>query len=764
MDSNENSESLFENSGIVILITAGDGRIISANKAACKLFDMTGEEICRLGISGLMDMTDAGISGLMEQREKTGQATGELTLLRKNGLKFQAEVSMSFFHDSQGEELTTMIIRDLTGQKLAEEKILRLNTELEEIVSQRSAEINAFYDTATNGLCIIDKDLRVIRVNSQFAQITGRPHHEHRGRTIMETLPEMAEEVTSILRSVIDTGKPLRDIEIEGETAADPGVKHAWLLQCYPLTGRTGAVRKIYLVAEDVTERKRDEKQLKLLSRSVAQSPVSIVVTGIDGRIEYVNPTFSRVSRYEAGEVMGKSLSMLKSGYHSTEFYKDLWDTILSGKDWAGEIRNKNKNGELYWIQAIISPIANDEGEITNFVSIREDITERKNLYEDLVIAKEKAEESDRLKSAFLANISHEIRTPMNGIMGFTHILKESGLSRPDQRRFVDIIQASGKRMLDTVNDLIDISRIESGQVKLNVTSFKPSRQLKNIFAFFKPQAEQKGLELILKEWVPPEAGNIKTDCVKLDSILTNLIKNAIKFTDRGKIEVGCRLKGNFLEYYVKDTGIGVPSGKKEAIFNRFEQADMKDSKSFQGSGLGLAIAKAYVELMGGEIWFESLEGDGSTFYFTVLLQKAEARKRRRDQNEMAEMIGIPRLAGKKILIAEDDPYSLEMIVYLLSKTGATLITAKDGRETVDEFVRDSFDLVLLDIRLPGINGYEVLKEIRMRDQEVPVIAQSAYALPADIRSFKSEGFNDYVTKPVAREKLYGLLSKYLCS
>ncbi len=526
--------------------------------------------------------------------------------------------------------------------------------------------------------------------------------------------------------------------------------------------GKSGGL----LFMRDITSRKEAEdaaeRQLKLLSRSVEQSPVSIVITDIQGKIEYVNPVFETTSGYTMDEIRGKSLKMLKSGFHSMDFYQDLWNTILSGKDWRGEFRNKKKCGEYYWNHAVISPIQNSRGEVTNFVSVMEDITESKKMVEQLLEAKEKAEESNRLKTAFLANISHEIRTPMNGIMGFAEILKDPGLSRKNQLKFYDVIENSGKRMLDTVNDLIDISKIETGQVKVHLSETDIRDQLENLYHFFLPEIRKKGLEMGLKNGVPDNFSIVNTDRAKLNSILTNLIKNAVKFTDRGQIDFGCNKKENCLEFFVTDTGIGVPKNKQAAIFNRFEQADIEDFRAFQGVGLGLSLSKSYVEMLGGNIWLESDEGQGSTFRFTIPLDgipraKPGKRKAKAHQNR-----GIPQLSGKRILIAEDDVFSLEMLVYQLKKTGATLFIARDGREALEEFQKHQVDLVLLDIQMPEMNGYEVLKELKPRENKIPFIAQTAYAMPEDIRSFRQAGFAGYLTKPVSQAKLFGMLEKYL--
>ncbi len=527
-----------------------------------------------------------------------------------------------------------------------------------------------------------------------------------------------------------------------------------------PLTfkGKSGCV----VFVHDITESIITEKQLKLLSRSVEQSPVSIAITDIDGHIEYVNPAFEKTTGYSREEITGKTMRVLKSGSHSREFYKELWAAILSGRNWSGELKNKKKNGEIYWEEASISPIFNQQGEIVNFVSVSEDITGSKMMVEHLIQAKEKAEENDRLKTAFLANMSHEIRTPMNAIMGFAEILKEPGLAGKMQKEFIDKIEKSGRRMLDTVNNLIDVAKIETGQVKMDISEADLNRRLEDIVALYRHWAEQKKLQLILKEPVPSRYADLKTDHTKLDSILTNLIKNAIKFTGKGKVEVGCTHKGVFLEFYVSDTGIGVPQNLQKRIFNRFERVETDDARFLEGSGLGLPISKAYVELLGGEIRVESERGEGSTFYFTIPLNQAEDQKVPETERKIPRKNGIPELKGGKIMIVEDDLFSLEIINYLLKKTGATVLVAKNGSEAVKEFDKENVDLVLLDIRLPEMDGYEVLKNLRAKNPSIPVIAQTAYVMPEDIKKFREAGFTDYLAKPVGHDELFGMLGKYL--
>jgi signal transduction histidine kinase len=382
----------------------------------------------------------------------------------------------------------------------------------------------------------------------------------------------------------------------------------------------------------------------------------------------------------------------------------------------------------------------------------------------ELALAKEKAEESDRLKSAFLANISHEIRTPLNGMLGFAEILKEPGLNAVLRQKYIDIIEKSGKRLVDTVQDLIDISKIETGQVTMNISEVNLIKQIEELCEFFKPQANQKNIKLILRNLIPPGHEMIETDRGKLDSVLTNLIRNAIKFTDKGRVEVGCTAGENYVEYYVSDTGIGIPQSKHEAVFLRFQQADTDKGIAMQGSGLGLAIAKAYVEMLGGTIWLESEVDRGTTFHFKISRYYEVPGKVQQNETQVNVRQGIPLLKNKKILITEDDDFSREMLVYHLEKTGCELLVATDGPEAISLFGQGKVDLVLLDIRLPGISGYDVLRHLQSRDPSTPVIAQTAYAMVDDIKKINNAGFTDYITKPIDHKQLYRLLGKYLSS
>lgn len=369
---------------------------------------------------------------------------------------------------------------------------------------------------------------------------------------------------------------------------------------------------------EDITLKKQAEKELRKISQAITQSPVSIVITNANGIIEYTNPKFTEVTEFEASEAIGKNPRMLKSNMMPPEFYTEFWDTISSGKIWTGELINKTKSGRLYWASKSVSPIFDERGKITHYVAVCEDISEKKKTENELIKAKEKAEESDRLKSSFLANISHEIRTPMNGILGFAELLKEPDLTPDNQKEFLNMIEKSGLRMLNIINDLIDISKIEAGETTLRIKKTSINKMLRELHLFFIRESSQKNINLDYHCDLPEEESYIETDSTKLSQVLTNLIKNAIKFTEEGSVVFGYKQKNTMFEFFVADSGPGIPPEQKDLIFERFRQSTLNLTRKYEGAGLGLAISKAYVELLGGTIGIESELGKGSTFYFTL--------------------------------------------------------------------------------------------------------------------------------------------------
>jgi PAS domain S-box-containing protein len=365
-------------------------------------------------------------------------------------------------------------------------------------------------------------------------------------------------------------------------------------------------------------ERKRTEQDLKLMGKAFDQSPVTIAITDRDGNIEYVNPKFSETTGYTLDEVKGKNPRVLQSGQQSKEYYKNLWETILAGNDWFGEFQNKRKNGESYWESAVISPITNDNGDIAFFLAIKEDITEKKKMIDDLIQARNKAEESDRLKSSFLANMSHEIRTPLNSIIGFSELLLDKDFGTEQHEEFARTINESGNGLLTIISDIMDFSKIEAGQILVKKKKFSVNELINSLQKEYSYKASEKGIELRLDPTNPLDKIFIESDEQRIRQILINFVGNALKFTEKGFVEIGFNVNENLAHFQVKDSGIGISEEYHQQIFERFRQVESSHTRKYGGNGLGLAISKNLVELLGGEIGMISEVGIGSIFYFTL--------------------------------------------------------------------------------------------------------------------------------------------------
>jgi len=378
----------------------------------------------------------------------------------------------------------------------------------------------------------------------------------------------------------------------------------------------------------------------------------------------------------------------------------------------------------------------------------------------ELRLAKEKAEKSDRLKSAFLANMSHEIRTPMNGILGFADLLKKPALTGEQQQMYIGIIEQSGERMLNIINDLIEISKIESGHMGISLTAANINDQIEFIYSFFSPEVSKKGVRIIYDHPLNDAQATIVTDHEKVYAILTNLVKNAIKFTHTGCITFGYYKQDEFLHFYVKDTGIGIAEENLQDIFNRFMQADETISHSYDGAGLGLAISKAYVELLGGKIWVDSKLNEGSEFNFTLPYKPTLPQNEKVDPlPESEQNTGEKKL---KILITEDNASADMLLTLLLEDYANVILHASNGEEAV-EICRNNpdIDLVMMDLKMPEMNGYDAVNHIRKFNKDIIIIAQTANALSGEKEKAINAGFDDFITKPLKREALTTAIHRF---
>lgn len=502
-------------------------------------------------------------------------------------------------HDSKGRITGHFgIQRDITQRKQIE-LALRKSEEL----------MKVFFDANLDMMFVKDDQRRYLLANKAMADFFGKKKRDLIGKTD-ESLAENS-RIYPCMSSDLKTLDAVKMFAFEEQLGDKLVETTKFPLNLNGQKGIGGIIR-------DISERKKSEKLIRTFGEAIEQSPVAITITNADGIIEFVNKEYVALTQYTLEDLKGKKPRIFNPGHLSSAHYETMWKTLCYGQIWKGEYINRRKDHTEFQVEVIISAIQHADGSISNFVIVMDDVTEKKRMINELIIAKDRAEESERLKSAFLANMSHEIRTPMNGILGFAELLKEPDLTGEEQQQYIAIIEESGARMLNIINDIISISKIESGLMKVNIQPSNINDQIEFIYTFFKPEVERKGMTLSCTYTLPSEKSILLTDKEKVYAILINLVKNAIKYSEKGSIDFGYTKKGDFLEFYVKDTGMGIPKERQEAIFERFIQADITDQSALQGAGLGLSIAKAYIEMLGGDLWVESEVGKGSTFYFTL--------------------------------------------------------------------------------------------------------------------------------------------------
>ncbi len=504
--------------------------------------------------------------------------------------------------------------------------------------------------------------------------------------------------------------------------------------------------------------------ELRIAQFSIDMAGDAIFWIKKNGDIYYVNKSASTMLDYSSEDLVNMSIFDLVLEF-SEDAWAEYWNHLKEKGSYVIQLYYKTRMGNEIPVEAAFN-FREFEGEEFNFVFSR-NIYERKLSEEKLKNAKEKAERSDRLKSAFLANMSHEIRTPMNAIIGFVNLLGDPDITQDQKNEIVDLAQSSSDNLLNIVNDIIDISKIEADELVINKSLNYVNGLLKGIYNIYIRDAiflQKTNLSLKIDLEDQSDKLAIFTDKLRFTQIMSNFMSNAIKFTDFGEITIGYTqmIQGGrkLLKFYVRDTGLGIPEEKLNMIFDRFNQLMDDRTKLYKGTGLGLAISKKLIDLLGGHIGVDSKEGEGSEFYFTLPYQILDHPEK--EENKEIQAVKAVDWSNKTILIVEDTPSNYHLIEKFLKPSGIKMLWAKSGKEAIDLFKQDiDFDLVLMDIQLPGINGYEATKLIKAYNKKVPVIAQTAYALSGERENSMNEGCDDYIAKPIKREMLYNLLSKH---
>lgn len=511
----------------------------------------------------------------------------------------------------------------------------------------------------------------------------------------------------------------------------------------------------LFSIVFDVTEKHKLQSELFKLSHAVMNSSTGVMITNTNGIIEQVNPSVCTSTGYTQDELVGQSVSILKSGVHSSDLYVKLWKTLLSGKNWSGEFCNKKKNGELYWDRSIISPVYDHTGTIVSFVAIKEDITKEKRLIDNLVEAKRKAEEGERIKSSFISSVTHEFKTPLNAIIGFSDFIIEES-NQQNIRNFAATISDSGIYLKNLVDNIIDLGIVTETQIEVRPEPVDVSKIIDKIAIDAEREIRllKKGEIAIIKN--VPES--IKENIYMLDNKLVThalqiLVRNSIKFTERGFVEIGVcsdnlesQSEGSVI-FYVKDSGIGIGGEFMKHIFDPFRQEDESYQKKHGGTGIGLSICKQIADLIGAKLWVESQKERDSVFYLQI--KGGEIVK----DKEMTQ----------KILVAEDDDTSFTLLNTLLKKYSIPVIRALNGKSAFEIVSTDnSISLVLMDIQMPVLDGFESTKLIKNFKPNLPVVAQTAYSIIGDREKALAAGCDDYISKPINKNLLYSIVDRFL--
>ncbi|RLD88714.1 MAG: hypothetical protein DRJ09_07865 [Bacteroidetes bacterium] len=656
---------------------------------------------------------------------------------------------------------------DITNRKKAEQAI-----------REKENQFHTVVEAAPDAIFLIDYyTTNIILANKQASLITGYSNKELLNLAIMDIHPLFNDDLyRNRLREKI---KEEKTISLEMDiTHKNGNTNPAEVIVTFLLyNGRKALLGFV----KDITDRKANEKALQESQESF-KTLSDITFEGIliheNGVAIDMNLSLPKMFGYTKEELLGKNMIQLLTAKESLPL---IYANINKEHAKSYRVTGIKKDGTRFPLELEAKSITLNNNQSIRVAAFRDisdrvksetkmkelnELLQRQNkklekLNNELEAAKLKAEESDRLKSAFLANMSHEIRTPMNGILGFSTLLKNINISTQERLTYLNVIEQSGNRLLNIINDLVDISKIEAGQMTVSHSKCNVTKHLAALYTFFKREAEQKNLELILQPQAKKETLTLVTDEDKLVAILTNLIKNALKYTKEGSVMIGFHRVKGFVEFFVKDTGIGIAKERQQAIFERFVQADIEDRDVYEGSGLGLAISKAYITMLGGDIRLESEEGKGSAFYFTLPDNTDEATSQPIEEPERV-IINEAKFPKLNILIVEDEVFSDQLLTVSLKKITKNIYHATSGVQAIELFKQHpDIDLIMMDIKMRGMDGHKATNEIRKLDKDVVIIAQTAYALMGDKEKALAAGCNDYIAKPIIKKEVLKVISKY---
>jgi PAS domain S-box-containing protein len=765
------------------IITFDDAfRVVLYNAAAEKIFGVPAVEVIGTSIDRFIParFQQANASrirtfGLEQRTVRYMGRRGNIVAVRANGAEFPAEVSISHV-EVHGKKLYTVIMRDITERKLAETRLQNSEQFLRQVA-----------DNIPGMLAYWTKDLRCTFSNKQYLTWFGRTAEQMHNISMHELMgDELFQKNEPNIRAVL-LGE---DQQFERTlTQANGQIGYTWTQ--YIADKVDGEVRGFFALSTDITALKQGQQQQRMGDLVLQQISQGVIITGVDRCIISVNRAFTSMTGYSELECLGHTCDFMQGNLTEQDTIAEIRLALDNITDYSGEILNYRKDGSTFWNELTISPVHNHQGQLTHFIGIIRDVTLRREFDNqmqelnqsleqrviertaELARAKVDAEVATQVKTEFLANMSHEIRTPMNAIIGMAYLSLKTDLTAK-QREYLEKIQLSGQHLLGIINDILDISKIDAGKVELENIDFTLESVLTNVTDLVGSKARDKGLQFIMS--IDPTLPlKLRGDPLRLTQVLLNFTSNAVKFTSWGQITLRVTMREETKDdclvlLEVQDTGIGLSAKQQEQLFQSFQQADSTTTRKYGGTGLGLAICKQLANLMCGEVGVNSIEGEGSTFWFTARFDKSYADT---GQPAIDLQSGVTQgvahhakkmINGARILLVEDNEFNQQVASDLLESIGAIVSVANHGKEAVALFHNNQFDCVLMDVQMPIMDGYQATAAIRAAESrsDIPIIALTANASNEDRQRCIDAGMDDFVMKPFQPDLLFATVAKWL--
>lgn len=745
IDSNQELHQVFNATANGIRIIDSDFNISRVNESFCRLSGIPDVHLNGKKCYDVFPSTYCHTDNCPLERIKSGEPIIEQRDIRfkASGNKIICEYRARPFAGNNGEFLGIIEdFKDITDLETAEEGIM-----------QTKMQFEALMNSMPVGVFIRDFEGNMIYQNTYMDKAFGPFNFER--KNIKHVFP------TSQVVKFLEEDKYVEKYGafiVEEQLTDSNGVERTYVTHKFKFNGANNTAF-IGGVSIDISKRKRAEHNYYVLSKAIKNTPIGVLITSPEGVIEFVNPEFEKISQRSNEDLLGRTFPPFFD-IEKSPLKKSIEEALL-GKVFQEEMSIVLFNNSPNWYSVSAAPVFNRNGSVAHVIFVFDDINQRKEFEKEMMISKKKAEESDRLKSAFLSNLSHEIRTPLNAILGFSSLLNNSTISADEKLDIPNQLLHHSNLLLDIINDLIDISAIETNQLVIKKGECQLNKLLVNTFNEFLKENGKKNLKTYIKLGVAEESFTILTDGERLSQVVRHLLSNAIKFTNNGFVEFGYTFKDpGTLMFYVVDSGLGLDSQEKEFIFSAFRQADDSKTRSYNGLGLGLAIAKNIIERLGGKIWVNSTKNQGSTFFFTLPYIPVRAKFEEIDQTQTKE--AEFNWSNKTIMVADDIDSNFKFIQTLIKPTGANLIWAKNGKEAISMAKDNDIDLILMDIVMPEMDGFEATKQIKMIKKDIKVICQTAYPSPEHKAAGIECGMDRFLAKPIALKSMLEVINSYI--